>query len=424
MKIPRGVPLPAKGPVNAGLAAAALVLWAFADWTWWVLLPLFVASVLSRVVFSLFFSAWQEWAGSVVLVAVILFLTTWSSGWALWIAIGVALLGVAWGLRLVSPKWLRWVALGLGLVLALTGSTVEFVTWANGRAERERMDQLSHDLDVAKMRPTSGVGMFWGLVRSVSEDDPRWGCWYFSPEAAQQFADVVGAPDCPAAFHKLHGQITDKRSYVNAQIPTTDSHYPDKGEPAWASGCNLATTTGILESGPPGGPLLGVIRLDKDPRFNGAGGYLITSYTPCGTLPPGVVPKPPERPLLPSYPPSYAAMVASRVATGDESVCLYMTDRGQAEFAAAWGASDCAGAVRVLAGKVTDADRYRQPQDAKEGAKGADGRLVIDACRLTWYRWGDKAGTPPPGPQLGYITVTRPDPAEVGWMIDGWRLCS
>jgi hypothetical protein len=406
--------------VNAGLAVAAVVLWGFADWTWWVLLPLFVTSVLSRVVFSLFFSAWQEWAGSVVLVATILFLTTWSSGWVLWIALGVALLGVAWGLRLVSPKWLRLVALGLGVVLALTGTTVVFVTWANGRAERERQDQLSRDFAVAKMRPDSGVGMFRGLVRSVSEDDPKWGCRYFTPEAAQQFADVVGAQDCPTAFHKLHGQITDKRSYLNAQIPVEDSHYPQKGEPAWAAGCNLQT----LENGPPGGPMLGVIRLDTDPRFRGAGGYLITSYTPCGTLPPGVVLKAPERPLLPSYAPSYAAMVASRAARRDEGVCLYMTDRGQQQFAAAWGGDTCAEALGALAGKVTDPDRYREPQDAKDGTQDADGRVTIDACRLTWDRWGDKPGTPAPGPQLGYITVTHPDPGEVGWMIDGWRPCS
>lgn len=81
------------------------------------------------------------------------------------------------------------------------------------------------------------------------------------------------------------------------------------------------------------------------------------------------------------------------------AVCGALVDpAAQPAFAASAGQPDCAGAVRALAARVTDADAY---------AKGAapttrDGtRTRVDACALTWR------AAAPPGPQLGRLTVEQ-----------------
>jgi hypothetical protein len=415
------MPLPAPQPISTGLFVAALVLWGFTGWTWWILLPLFGASLIIRLVMSLFFEAWRQWAGPAVLVVVVVFLmgmTTWRADL---MAFGTVGHGIAWGLRLVSPKWMRWVALGVGLAMVLSGGLAQFVVWANNRAATERDWQAEHDREVSRLRPDHGVGMMNALIRSVSEDDQGMGCFLFTPPAAVEFAEVTTAPDCPAAIHKLHGQITNPRAYANATVSISDSTGPDKENVARVSGCNMQVSTGAFESGPPGGPTLGQLRLEKDPHYP-TGGYLITGYTQCGVLPPGVTPTtatPP--PILPSYAPGYAGTLAEAAAERDTDVCVYFTDQGRAQFAAALGVANCAAAVRALGARVTDPELYRNPHDAKEG-KAPDGTVNVDACHLTWSRLGSQPGDPPPGPQLGMLTLTT-GPRGQGYLVDGYRPC-
>ncbi|PXY16478.1 hypothetical protein BAY59_38630 (plasmid) [Prauserella coralliicola] len=388
-----------------------------------MLLPLLVAGVVVRLLVWLFFEPWRDWAGPAVLAAVIVFLMGWTSIRAVLVAFGVIALVFAWHLRMASPKWLRWVPLALGLAGVLGGGIAEFVVWANNRAAYEQAEQDQHDFAVARMRPDSGIGMMHALIRTVSEDDPQTGCWLFTPPAAAEFAQVVGAPDCPAAIHQLHGQITNARDFANATVPfgdSTDNRGGTEGGGVRVSGCNMYTPVGILDEGPPGGPKLGQLRLEKDPRFP-SGGYLITGYTRCGVLPPGVTPTTPQPPpVLPSYAPGFARTLAEAVAERDTEVCVYFTEQGKREFAAAYGVADCPAAVRTLAAKVTDPKTYSDPQDATQDK--ADGKTTVDACHLTWRKFGNKPGDVAPGPQLGTLTLTA-GPRGQGYLIDGFEPC-
>ncbi|UKD50716.1 hypothetical protein L3Q65_00180 (plasmid) [Amycolatopsis sp. FU40] len=402
--------------LSVGLALAALTLWGFAGWTWWVLLPLLVAGVVARLLVWLFFEPWREWAGPAVLAAVVVFLMTWTSVWADLLAAGLVGLALAWVLRTASPTWLRWAALGVGLALVLSGGLGEFVVWANTRSADRQAAQDDHDLAVSKLRPTSGNGMVLAVVRAVSEDNADTGCWLFAPAAAAELARTTGASDCAAAIHRLHGQITSPRDYANAQ-PSSSSSGPDAAGVVRASGCDLYTAVGMLDQGPPGGPKLGQLTLAKDPRFP-SGGYLITGYARCGAAPPGIPPTssaPPD--VLPSYGPGYAGVLARAIAERDAGVCAYFTDQGKRDFAAAHHAPDCAAAVRALAAGVADPHAYRDPLGATE-TTGPAGKS-IDACHLSW----PTAGTGrTPGPQLGTLTLVD-GPAGHGYLIAGFRSC-
>jgi hypothetical protein len=100
----------------------------------------------------------------------------------------------------------------------------------------------------------------------------------FTPQAAAEFAAVIGVANCTAAIHILHGQVTNPSAYANATVPLADNTGPDKDGVAWVNGCDLQVNTGMFQWGPPGGPKLGQLRMEKDPRFH-EGGYLITGYT-------------------------------------------------------------------------------------------------------------------------------------------------
>ena len=413
-----GVTTPSAKLVSAAFGVAALVLWGFAGWSWGGRVPLLTGGVVVRLLVWLFFEPWRDWAGPAVLLVVIVFLMGYTTWTADLIAFGVVFLGLAWHLRLASPKWMRWVAVVVGVGMILGGGLTEFVTWANGKAQREEAERLDREFRIAEMRPDGGHDAMFRLIRAVYEDDPFWGCWLFSPAGAAEFAAVNGTSDCDSAIHKLHGQITDRTAFGNSTIPFSDVSEDDGI--ARSSGCNMYTVTGILEEGPPGGPKLGQLRLEHDPQFP-TSGYLITGYVRCGELPPGVTPEEPKPPdILPSYAPGYAATITEAVVDRDADVCVYFTEQGQREFAQAYGVADCAAALAAIAEQVTDPDLYDKPQDAKQAT--VNGKTTVDACHLTWHKFGSKPGDPPPGPQLGTLTLTV-GPRGQGYLIDGYRAC-
>ena len=87
------------------------------------------------------------------------------------------------------------------------------------------------------------------------------------------------------------------------------------------------------------------------------------------------------------------------------------SEPAQAPFAAAAGASDCAGAVRALAAQVDDPAAYARGR----APSNQDGDvLTVDACRLQWT-----AGATP-GPQLGVLTVGRIG-AETTYVVTAFR---
>jgi hypothetical protein len=125
-------------------------------------------------------------------------------------------------------------------------------------------------------------------------------------------------------------------------------------------------------------------------------------------------------PVLPSYPPGLPGILTQAIAADDPDVCDYFTEQGAAQFAATVGAKDCAEAITKLAGKVTDLTAYGNP-DGETVTSTAAGTIEVNACALTWNRFGQ--GTVTAGPQLGHLTLTRPDPGSPGYLINVVRSC-
>jgi hypothetical protein len=119
--------------------------------------------------------------------------------------------------------------------------------------------------------------------------------------------------------------------------------------------------------------------------------------------------------LLPRTPARAAQVLLRAVADGDPTVCTTVLAPAAAEeLAAAVGVPDCAGAMRVLADRVVDPQRYVAPDfDAVTQTLSPDGQsATVNVCRLSWdglagILHGTTPPGPPPGPQLGRLDLTR-----------------
>lgn len=269
------------------------------------------------------------------------------------------------------------------------------------------------------MRPDSPLAVLHLMVKAVHENDPALVCFHmFTPDAEAAFARAVGADGCESAVQALHDQITGK-GYGNATTSSREVVRESDERPASVSGCRMYVVDGPLSYREPPGPRLGVFRLARDPRFPDTG-YQITGYTPCEQVDqqdPTTTSTPP--PVLPSYPPSFAGIVARAVAESDPGVCDFLTPQGRDQFAATVAATSCPDAVAALAKQVTDPTAYATPSGVT--TTQTPGGTVVNACALTWTRWG--TGTITAGPQLGHFTLVRPDPRTPGYLIDAVRPC-
>lgn len=70
------------------------------------------------------------------------------------------------------------------------------------------------------------------VYQRVADDNPPFACGVFSDAAAQEFANNVGAADCPAAIHKLFGQIDKSKPFKNTWAD-------DQGLPLTVDGIDL-----------------------------------------------------------------------------------------------------------------------------------------------------------------------------------------
>jgi hypothetical protein len=109
-----------------------------------------------------------------------------------------------------------------------------------------------------------------------------------------------------------------------------------------------------------------------------------------------------------------ARTLLDAVTEADPMVCtLLLTPAAGAQFAAAAGTRDCAGALPVLAALVTDAGRYPAPDsDAIPTTLSRTGRPPPRTCADELGRpLGILDGTtrpgPSPGPQLGRLHLAR-----------------
>jgi hypothetical protein len=89
-------------------------------------------------------------------------------------------------------------------------------------------------------------------------------------------------------------------------------------------------------------------------------------------------------------------------------------------FAAMADASSCEQVITALADQVVDPDAYATPSGVTTGT-GADGRLEVHACALTWTRWARPPT--PPGLNWGHLVLVQPKRGTPGYLIDDVRTC-
>lgn len=294
------------------VAAVALVLWAWSDWTWWVLLPLVVALVLFRLALGLVPRARRDcagrWAAVAVAVVVAVYLASQVPVSGLGVAAGVGGLVCAAQLGTTRPGWVRWAAVAVSAVLVAGCGLAAWLTWLGDRDRRAADERTARDYRVAEMRPDQPLAVLHHIVKAIHYDDPLLVCFLFTDNGERDLADAVHATSCEAAISTLHNQITG-RGYGNAT--TTDITREQGGQPASVSGCRMYVVDGPLEHQAPPGPRLGTFRLERDSRFPNSG-YLITSYTPCGESSPDdpTTSATPHRSYRPTPHPSPASSLA------------------------------------------------------------------------------------------------------------------
>lgn len=404
------------------LVAAALTLWAFAGWTWWVLAVLVGGLIVARLALGLFPEPWRQGAGNWAVVglaaAVTLWLVTWTSTLELGVAVGVA--GAAAAVQLWPERsWVRWTAAGVSVCLAAGCGLALWLAWRADEQRREAAERQARAYRVAEMRPDTPVGMFHQLAKDLADGDEFWACWLFDDRGRRQFAAAANASSCEAAVRDLHGRIAAGRRgvYGGATVPADAVVTAD--DTVFVDGCQAYTLDGFDEIPLPG-PELGQLTLRRDSEFEV--GYLITGYTPCGRQPPG---KPssttaPPPAVLPSYPLGFVSNLTKAIAARDTDVCLYFTEDGRDAFATAAGASSCDLAIDTLAGQVVDRGAYLNPSGATTSTR-PDSRVEVHACALTWTRWGQ--GAVAAGPQLGTLVLIQPDPGAPGYLVDDVQPC-
>lgn len=95
-----------------------------------------------------------------------------------------------------------------------------------------------------------------------------------------------------------------------------------------------------------------------------------------------------------------------------EQACALFDDQGKADFAAAHGAPDCAGAARAVHGQITDLNAYANPKFAHDAIVEAGPEAQVPGCRIR------VSG----GPGLGTFKLTRTP--QGGWTISAYALTS
>ncbi|SEP86794.1 hypothetical protein SAMN05216188_101741 [Lentzea xinjiangensis] len=103
-------------------------------------------------------------------------------------------------------------------------------------------------------------------------------------------------------------------------------------------------------------------------------------------------------------------MFYKHVSFGDttRACTLFLREDTRQKFANAYGASDCAEAVKTLKTRVTSVDRYQQVMFPPEMLKTPpSNRVTIDSCALTVEG----------GPRLGLFVVEKVD---AGWVVTDW----
>ena len=245
------------------LLAAMLLLWPFADWSWWPVLAGF--AVLALLYLLRLDRLLLGWAPHLAGLVAVVLMAARSDPWAWGLAAGLAVLGVGF------TRLPKIGLLAAGAVLALVCSTgyglVHYRSAAQQQAEQNTKD-THESLNLSAIAPGYAVPF---LASYLAAGDDRTVCPMLTGPSAAQFAAALGTPDCPAAVHRFAGQVRDSGAYRTVHLPW--AAVVKSGDTATVDGCQ-ATWSG----GAPPGPQLGRLGLT---RYQQTDRYLITTYTPC-----------------------------------------------------------------------------------------------------------------------------------------------
>jgi hypothetical protein len=251
------------------LMAAALLLWPFADWSWWpvviglgVLILLYLLR-LDRVLLG--------WAPHLAGLVVVVLMAARSDPWAWGLAAGLAVLGVGF-VRL--PDW-RLLAIGAALVVVFGSGygIVHYRTAAQQQVAQEAAATEAAD-SVRAMPPEL---LLHAVTRGIAVGDDQTVCTLLGPAAGSQFATSADAPDCASAVRALRSQVTNRLDYPRARLPSAAIVKAQDASTATVDGCQAVWSTTSRAGAP--GPRLGTFELRQFDSTTDR--YLVTGYRPC-----------------------------------------------------------------------------------------------------------------------------------------------
>ncbi|WP_157358730.1 hypothetical protein [Amycolatopsis sp. ATCC 39116] len=342
-------------------------------------------------------------------------------GWLLAVGILglVAVAGLVAVRRLPAGGWQAITAGAVAGAMVVAGG-VGWIVDARARAAQEALwAAQQHQENLSRILPTTPEEALRTLHSMIAQNRPDRACGLFDIAVQAQVARDYGAPTCEAALAGLRGQVLDGPAYADVRVPEGEQGLEgDVG--GWVNGCAVSFEGGWIEGttgGSDPGPRLGQLHLHR--VRPPSGGMIIDWYTPCPPEPG------PRTGPLPTDPGDVADVLVDELAgTGDPAtVCRLFSPEGAGEFAEVYATPDCPAAVTAFRARIVDRDRYRRVLGgAKASPAATDGSVAVDACSLRWSMLIADGPQPPPGPQLGRLTVAAP-PGQTGYWITGYQVC-
>lgn len=250
-----------RGAVGLGIAAAALLLWPFAEWSVWPWAAGAATLVLLRLLrLDGLLRGWLLHLAGLVVVGVSM-LSTGPWAWALAASLGVLLAGLV-----QLPEW-RVAAVGAGLCV-VTGTGYAFSSFEWAEAQR-RVDAQRSEQSFSLLGERSPERVLPALIEGIGQGDTVAVCGLLDESARAQFVRASGAPDCPAAVVAFRATLGPDPQIRNLDAPVTP-----RGEGWVTDGCRTRWASVGL-----GGPALGTLEVRRSEPPGRT--YFIADLRPC-----------------------------------------------------------------------------------------------------------------------------------------------
>ncbi|MFC0435791.1 hypothetical protein [Kutzneria buriramensis] len=259
------------------LIVVAALLVPFAGWSWWqpaIIVGGWLVARLARI--DRLLRGWDAYAAGVVATG---WLANDAGPWACALAFGAAAVAIA-VIHLLRTRRLSAFVVTLcaaGLIAGIAGGLGYDIQQRNTAEQQRQQAEQQQRFEAADALPHTPNEVLLALVGAIAKNAPLRGCPLFSPTAAAQFANSIGAPNCATAVGQLATRVTDHDRYNSPFVPGS-ALSASGGEHVVADGCEL-DWSGVLgdRDAPPPGPRVGRLELERQQQI----GYLIVSYTAC-----------------------------------------------------------------------------------------------------------------------------------------------